>query len=68
MSSRTSRALLALTLSSTLFIAACGGDDSSTKTTDPLASTADSAPSDRADLVDEPTIPGDVLGATHEPA
>ena len=43
MSSRTSRALLALTLSSTLFIAACGGDDSSTT-------------SDPADLIDEPTV------------
>ena len=32
MSSRTSRALLALTLSSTLLIAACGGDDPSTTT------------------------------------
>ena len=56
MSSRTSRALLALTLSSTLLIAACGGDDSSTKTTDPLASSADSAPSDPADLVNEPKV------------
>ena len=60
MSSRTSRALLALTLSSTLLIAACGGDDSSTttdvSTTDALASTADSAPSDPADLIDEPTV------------
>jgi len=60
MSSRTSRALLALTLSSTLLIAACGGDDSSllnkTKTTDPLASTADSETSDPADLVNEPKV------------
>jgi peptidylprolyl isomerase len=56
MSSRTSRALIALTLSSTLLIAACGGDDSSTKTTDPLASSADSTPSDPADLIDEPTV------------
>lgn len=60
MSSRTSRAFLALTLSSTLLIAACGGDDSSTttdvSTTDALASTADSAPSDLADLIDEPTV------------
>jgi len=60
MSSRTSRALLALTLSSTLLIAACGGDDSSTttdvSTTDALPSTADSAPSDPADLVNEPTV------------
>ena len=56
MSSRTSRAFLALTLSSTLLIAACGGDDSSTKTTDPLASSADSTPSDPADLVNEPTV------------
>ena len=30
MSSRTTRALLALTISSTLLITACGGDDSST--------------------------------------
>lgn len=56
MSSRTSRAFLALTLSSTLLIAACGGDDSSTKTTDPLASTADLETSDPADLIDEPTV------------
>ena len=60
MSSRTSRALLALTLSSTLLIAACGGDKSSTttdvSTTDALASTADSETSDPADLIDEPTI------------
>ena len=60
MSSRTSRALLALTLSSTLLIAACGGDKSSTttdvSTTDALASTADSATSDPADLIDEPTV------------
>lgn len=56
MSSRTSSALIALTLSSTLLIAACGGNDSSTKTTDPLASTADSETSDPADLIDEPTV------------
>ena len=60
MSSRTSRALLALTLSSTLLIAACGGDKSSTttdvSTTDALASTADSETSDPADLIDEPTV------------
>ena len=60
MSSRTSRALLALTLSSTLLIAACGGDKSSTttdvSTTDALASTADSVTSDPADLIDEPTV------------
>ena len=60
MSSRPSRALLALTLSSTLLIAACGGDKSSTttdvSTTDALASTADSETSDPADLIDEPTI------------
>lgn len=60
MSSRTSRALLALTLSSTLLIAACGGDKSSTttdvSTTDALASAADSETSDPADLIDEPTI------------
>jgi len=56
MSSRTSRALLALTLSSALLIAACGGDDSSTKTTDPLASAADPATSDPADLVNEPKV------------
>ena len=60
MSSRTSRALIALTLSSTLLITACGGDDSSllnkTKTTDPLASTADLETSDPADLIDEPTV------------
>jgi peptidylprolyl isomerase len=55
MSSRTSRAFLALTLSSTLLIAACGGDDSS-KTTDAPASTDASATSDPADLIDEPTV------------
>ena len=65
MSSRTSRALLALTLSSTLLIAACGGDDlnllNKTSTdaplsTDPLASTDGSSTSDPADLIDEPTV------------
>ena len=56
MSSRTSRTIIALTLSSTLLFAACGGDDSSTKTTEPLASTADSETSDPADLIDEPTV------------
>jgi peptidylprolyl isomerase len=55
MSSRTSRALLALTLSSTLLIAACGGDDSST-TTCTSTSTGASAAADPADLVDEPTV------------
>ncbi len=55
MSSRTSRAFLALTLSSTLLIAACGGDDSST-TTDAPTSTDASATSDLADLIDEPTV------------
>ena len=56
MSSRTSRAIIALTLSSTLLFGACGGDDSSTKTTEPLASTADSETSDPADLIGEPTV------------
>jgi len=59
MSSRTSRALLALTLSSTLFIAACGGDDSTLlnkTTTDAPSSTDASATSDPADLIDEPTV------------
>ena len=60
MSSRTSRALLALTLSSTLLIAACGGDDSSTTTdvptTDASSSTDGSATTDPADLIDEPTV------------
>ena len=60
MSSRTSRALLALTLSSTLLIAACGGDDSSTTTgaptTDATSSTDGSATTDPADLIDEPTV------------
>jgi peptidylprolyl isomerase len=54
MSSRTSRALLALTLSSTLFIAACGGDDSSTTTDVPT--TDETATTDPADLIDEPTV------------
>ena len=54
MSSRTSRALLALTLSSTLFIAACGGDDSSTTTDVPT--TDETATIDPADLIDEPTV------------
>ena len=60
MSSRTSRALLALTLSSTLLIAACGGDDPSTTTdvptTDASSSTDGSATTDPADLIDEPTV------------
>ena len=65
MSSRTSRTLLALTLSSTLLIVACGGDDlnllNKTSTdaplsTDPLASTDGSSTSDPADLIDEPTV------------
>jgi peptidylprolyl isomerase len=59
MSSRSSRALLALTLSSTLFIAACGGDDSTLlnkTTTDAPSSTDASATSDPADLIDEPTV------------
>jgi len=55
MSSRTTRALLALTISSTLFITACGGDDSST-TSEAPSSTDASATSDPADLVDEPTV------------
>ena len=49
MSSRTSRALLALTLSSTLLFAACSSDDSSS-TTDAPSST------DPADLIGEPTV------------
>jgi peptidylprolyl isomerase len=59
MSSRTSRALLALTLSSTLLIAACGGDDSTLfdkTTTEAPSSTEASATSDPADLIDEPTV------------
>jgi peptidylprolyl isomerase len=55
MSSRTTRALLALTISSTLFITACGGDDSST-TSEAPSSTDASATSDPADLVDEPKV------------
>jgi peptidylprolyl isomerase len=55
MSSRTSRALIALTLSSTLLIAACGGDDSSS-TSEAPSSTDASATSDPADLIDEPTV------------
>ena len=59
MSSRTTRALLALTISSTLFIAACGGDDSTLfdkTTTEAPSSTEASATSDPADLIDEPTV------------
>ena len=59
MSSRTSRALLALTLSSTLLIAACSGDGSTLlnkTTTDAPSSTDASATSDPADLIDEPTV------------
>jgi FKBP-type peptidyl-prolyl cis-trans isomerase len=59
MSSRTSRTLLALTLSSTLLIAACGGDDSTLfdkTTTEAPSSTEASATSDPADLIDEPTV------------
>lgn len=57
MSSRTSRALLALTLSSTLLFAACGGDDSaSTTSTCTSISTGASAATDSADLVGEPTV------------
>jgi peptidylprolyl isomerase len=55
MSSRTTRALLALTISSTLLITACGGDDSST-TSEAPSSTDASATSDPADLIDEPTV------------
>ena len=55
MSSRTSRAIVALILSSTLLIAACGGDDL-TSTTDAPSSTEASAISDPADLIDEPTV------------
>lgn len=55
MSSRTSHAIVALILSSTLLIAACGGDDS-TSTTDAPSSTEASAISDPADLIDEPTV------------
>ena len=55
MSSRTSRAIVALILSSTLLIAACGGYDS-TSTTDAPSSTEASAISDPADLIDEPTV------------
>ena len=60
MSSRTSRAIIALTLSSTLLIAACGGDDSSTTTdvptTDASSLTDGSDTTDPADLIDEPTV------------
>jgi FKBP-type peptidyl-prolyl cis-trans isomerase len=59
MSSRTSRTLLALALSSTLLIAACGGDDSTLfdkTTTEAPSSTEASATSDPADLIDEPTV------------
>ena len=59
MSSRTSRALLALTLSSTLLLAACSGDGSTLlnkTTTDAPSSTDASATSDPADLIDEPTV------------
>lgn len=55
MSSRTSRALIALTLSSTLLFAACGGDNSAS-TTEAPSSTDAVAPSDPADLIDEPTV------------
>ena len=55
MSSRTSRVIIALTLSSTLLFAACGGDDL-TSTTDAPSSTEASATSDPADLIDEPTV------------
>ena len=59
MSSRTSRAFFALTLSSTLLIAACSGDGSTLlnkTTTDAPSSTDASATSDPADLIDEPTV------------
>ena len=55
MSSRTSRAFIALTVSSTLLFAACGGDDSSS-TTEAPSSTEASATTDPADLIDEPTV------------
>ena len=55
MSSRTSRAFIALTVSSTLFFAACGGDDSSS-TTEAPSSTDASETTDPADLIDEPTV------------
>ena len=55
MSSRTSRAFIALTVSSTLLFAACGGDDSSS-TTEAPSSTDASATTDPADLIDEPTV------------
>jgi peptidylprolyl isomerase len=56
MSSRTSRALITLTISSTLLITACGGDNPTTTTTCSSISAGASAAADPADLVGEPKV------------